>query len=138
MFVVDASAAASELPGTAEYLHAVLVELQRLMGQKSGKEVFRVAVCCNKADLFTALPAGSMKRVLEEEVGKVREAKSKGVVGVGEEEKEDLDEWLGEVGSDKFEFEQLGEAGIEVEFLGGSVKDDGWRGNLGEWFGKSL
>ena len=106
--------------------------------KQGGNDVFRLLVACNKSDLFTALPPGKMKVVLEEEVGKVREARSRGIVGVGEEEKEETDEWLGEVGADRFEFSQLEDAGIEVEFLGGTVKDDGWRQKLSTWIGKSL
>lgn len=136
VFVVDSSS--PDLGDAAEYLHAVLVSIQKLQAKKTGINAgYPVLVACNKSDLFTALPAEKIKEILEAEITKVREAKSRGVVGVGQEDK-DEDDWLGEGGSGAFTFDQLEDAGIVVDVKGGTVKDDGWRFKLGEWFGQSL
>jgi len=136
VFLVDSAAGGWE--DAAGYLHDVLLRVQHLQERKGAKAgVFRVLIACNKADLFTALPPSRVGSLLEEELGKVREARSKGVVGVGEEDKEEAD-WLGEGGSGGFTFGGLEEVGIEVEFKGGSAIDDGWRTGLGEWIGGSL
>jgi signal recognition particle receptor subunit beta len=136
VFLVDSAAGGWE--DAAGYLHDVLLRVQRLQERKGAKAgVFRVLIACNKADLFTALPPSRVCGLLEEELGRVREAKSKGIVGVGEEDKEEAD-WLGEGGSGRFTFGGLEEVGIEVEFKGGSTTNDGWRTGLGEWIGGSL
>lgn len=136
VFVVDSSS--PTLGDAAEYLHSVLVDIQKLQAKKTGINAgYPVLIACNKSDLFTALPANKIKSMLEAEITKVREARSRGVVGVGLEEK-DEDEWLGEGGSGSFTFEQLEDAGIVVEVKGGCVKEDGWRQKLGEWIGESL
>jgi signal recognition particle receptor subunit beta len=133
VFVVDASA--QEWSDTAEYLYGVLLRLQLLQDAPGNKrEGFPVLVACNKSDLFTALPAGRIRSVLEGEVEKVREGRSKGIVGVGEEEEEV--EILGGVG--RFTFESLEELGVKVVFKGASTSKDGWRVPLGEWVGESL
>jgi signal recognition particle receptor subunit beta len=140
VFVVDAST--SEWSDSAEYLHDVLLALQKLQqSKKTSDNMFRVLVACNKADLFTALPAAKIKVLLGEEVGKVREAKSRGIVGMGNEDRDDAeDEWLGIVGSRKqFEFKELEEVGIEVEFAGGSTANGkSWKATLETWFGGAL
>jgi len=136
VFVVDSSA--QEWRDAGEYLYAVLLRIQKLQEARGVKaKSFPVLVACNKSDLFTALPAARIRRLLEDEMGRVREARSRGIVGVGEEERED-DEWLGEGGSGSFTFEALEEAGIQVEFAGGSTLADGWRQPLGKWVGSCL
>ena len=136
VFVVDSSA--QEWRDAGEYLYSVLLRIQKLQEARGAKmKAFPVLVACNKCDLFTALPAARIRRLLEEEMGTVREARSRGIVGVGEEDRED-DEWLGEGGSGPFTFEALEEAGIQVEFAGASTLADGWRQPLGKWVGSCL
>ncbi|KAI5781218.1 signal recognition particle receptor beta subunit-domain-containing protein [Geopyxis carbonaria] len=135
IFVCDANSA--DFRDTAEFLYSALLTVQRLQEkrERAGKE-FRVLVACNKSDLFTALPATKVRALLEGEMGKVADARSRGIVGVGKEEEEG-EEVLGGSG-EGFKFDELEEAGVVVEFVGGCVKDDGWRVKLGEWVGKSL
>ncbi|KAI5843238.1 signal recognition particle receptor beta subunit-domain-containing protein [Tricharina praecox] len=137
VFVVDSSA--QEWRDAGEYLYSALLRIQKLQEARGtkAKASFPVLVACNKSDLFTALPAARIRRLLEEEMGRVREARSRGIVGVGDEDKED-DEWLGEGGSAPFTFEALEDAGIQVEFAGGSTLADGWRQPLGKWVGSCL
>ncbi|KAF8251365.1 hypothetical protein K440DRAFT_496844, partial [Wilcoxina mikolae CBS 423.85] len=133
VFVLDAST--QEWSDAAEYLYGVLLRVQKLLDTPGNKrDVFPVLVACNKSDLFTALPAGRIRSVLKEELERVREGRSRGIVGVGEEE-EEVDV-LG--GGGRFTFEALEELGVKVVFKGASTLADGWRLALGEWVGESL
>ena len=132
IFLVDAadlSSGTSEAPRqTAEYLHDVLLQLQKqVTDSKSSKapKAVPVLIAANKLDLFTALPASLVKSNLESEITKVRKTKSEGLLDAGVGGK-DLDggeerDWLGEVGEGKFEFSQLEEFNIRVQVRGGNV-----------------
>lgn len=139
VFVVDAST--TDWSDAAEYLYTVLLRIQKLQESSSagkGARTFNVLIACNKSDLFTALPAQRVRKLLEHELGRIREAKARGIVGVGEEDREDED-WLGEGGSGDFTFESLEEVGCVVDFrLGSNRGDDGWRKQLNEWIGSCL
>ncbi|KAL8719209.1 MAG: hypothetical protein Q9225_003763 [Loekoesia sp. 1 TL-2023] len=132
IFVVDAADLSSDVGEgprqTAEYLHDVLLQLQKqvtnLKSSKAAKGT-SVLIAANKLDLFTALPAPLVKSKLESEITKVRKSKSEGLLDAGVGVK-DLDvgeerDWLGEVGEGKFEFSQLEEFNIRVQVLGGNV-----------------
>jgi len=130
IFLVDAatlSAAKAELRQTADYLHDILLLLQkRIAGGKSSKVLKEVPVliAANKMDLFTALPAALVKSSLEAEITKVRTSRSKGLLdsGIGMDgADDDKDDWLGEVGSSDFKFSQLEEFDISIEVIGGNV-----------------
>lgn len=132
IFVVDAanlSAGDEGVRQAAEYLHDTLLLLQkRLTNNKSSKapKEIHVLIAANKMDLFTALPAAIVKSTLEKEIGKVRSSKSKGLldsgIGTGDAaDMEESDDWLGEIGSTQFKFEQLAEFNISVDVAGGSV-----------------
>ena len=130
IFLVDAatlSAAEAGLRQTADYLHDILLLLQkRMAGGKSSKALKEVPVliASNKMDLFTALPAALVKSTLEAEITKVRTSRSKGLLdsGIGMDgADDDKDDWLGEVGSSDFKFSQLEEFDISIEVIGGNV-----------------
>lgn len=146
LFVVDSAALSSStgLTEAAEYLHDVLLSLQRrhTQGKSSkGKGEVGVLLCANKQDVFTSLPADIVKSKLEGEVGNVRASRSKGLSstvdsGIGMGEDADGDEeagWLGEYGSKEFRFEQMREHGVEIEVLGGNVTGEGK--GVEEWWG---
>ncbi|KAL8806757.1 MAG: hypothetical protein Q9182_001155 [Xanthomendoza sp. 2 TL-2023] len=132
IFVVDAADLSSDAGEgarqTAEYLHDVLLQLQkRATGTKSSRAPpeMPVLIAANKMDLFTALPATLVKSTLEAELTKVRKSLSAGLLdsGVGAKDldaPEDKD-WLGEYGEGKFEFTQLEEFNVQVKVLGGNV-----------------
>ncbi|KAL9603935.1 MAG: hypothetical protein Q9219_000873 [cf. Caloplaca sp. 3 TL-2023] len=136
IFVVDAadlSSDAGEGPRqTAEYLHDVLLQLQKqATSSKSSKapKEMSILIAANKLDLFTALPAPLVKSKLESEITKVRKSKGEGLLdagvgtkdlGMGEER-----DWLGEMGDGKFEFAQMEEFNIRVQVLGGNVAGAG-------------
>ncbi|KAL5401649.1 hypothetical protein PMIN03_011323 [Paraphaeosphaeria minitans] len=132
IFVVDAASVAEEagLNETAEYLHDVLLALQkRYTGATSSKgpKEIPVLVAANKMDLFTALPPHLVAQQLEKAISEVRKSRAKGLKDSGPAlggEDDSLDEereWLGEGGEDSFEFAQMEEVGTTVTVQGGNV-----------------
>jgi len=129
IFLVDAatlSAGDEGLRQTADYLHDVLLILQkRTSGNKAAKALKEtpILIAANKMDLFTALPAALVKSTLEIEISKVRTSRSKGLLdsGIGMDDAEEKDDWLGEFGSTEFRFKQMEEFVIHVEVVGGNV-----------------
>ncbi|KAF2395699.1 hypothetical protein EJ06DRAFT_517404 [Trichodelitschia bisporula] len=145
IFVVDAAALSSEadnagLRDAAEYLHDVLLALQRAY-ERAKSSVAReipLVVVAGKLDLFTALPAGVVRSLLEAEIGRVRETKARGIVGVGKGGdglggEEVVEEGaLGGRAEGKFEFGVMEEWGIKVSVVGGNVRGEG-PGVTGLW-----
>ncbi|KAK7737829.1 hypothetical protein SLS53_006450 [Cytospora paraplurivora] len=136
VFVVDAAALSEPavLADTAAYLYEVLLALQRRMGStKTSKAPYAipVLVAANKTDLFTALPAKLVRNNLEKELGRIRRARSKGLLdsGVGQDEivagGDEGDDWLGEYGSAEFKFDQMREFDTEVDVISGNILGDG-------------
>ncbi|KAM0715062.1 hypothetical protein Q7P37_009527 [Cladosporium fusiforme] len=146
LFVVDSAAVSSAagLTEAAEYLHEVLLLLQKrhTQGKTSRSQATPVLVAANKQDVFTSLPAGIVKSKLEDEITKVRVTRSKGLMdsGVGMEDDvgggvDEEQNWLGEFGSKQFRFAQMEEHGVEVSVVGGNVKGEGGKaGSVGEWW----
>ena len=119
----------------ASYLHDILLALQKRKTGKGGRKAKKdiaVLVAANKQDLFTALPPGAVRERLETEIEKVRTAKRRGLVTVGEDETEDVEEnMLGGGGEASFTFDLMrAEYGVEIEVLGGAV--------IGEEAGKGV
>ena len=134
LFLTDAAALADPdsraLSDTAEYLYDILLTLQRRFQARGGSRApasVPVLVAANKADLFTALPAALVKANLEGELGRIRKARSKGLLdsGGGGEEGEEGDGWLGAYGSERFSFREMMEFDVEVEVVGGNVLGEG-------------
>lgn len=128
VFVVDAAALGEQetIAPTAAYLYDVLLFLQRrAMSEAKDKAAMPVLIAANKMDLFTALPPNMVKTHLETELSRIRASRSRGLLdsGVGNDDigSEEQDGWLGEYGSEKFTFEQMGEFDVDVEVLPGSV-----------------
>lgn len=139
VFMVDAAALGEQetLAPTAAYLYDVLLYLQRKTNSKGkNKASIPILIAANKMDLFTALPANLVKSQLETELSRIRASKSKGLldsgVGVDEIDSEDQDSWLGEYGSEKFSFQQMGEFDIDVEVVPGTVTTEG--GDVDKWW----
>ncbi|RDL38173.1 p-loop containing nucleoside triphosphate hydrolase [Venustampulla echinocandica] len=130
IFVADAatlSAGDEGLRQTADYLHDVLLLLQKRMESKNkaAKKLrdIPVLIAANKMDLFTALPAALVKSTLEAEITKIRTSRSKRLLdsGIGIEDDAENDDWLGEIGSKEFKFSQMEEFDVLVEVAGGKV-----------------
>ncbi|KAK3947170.1 signal recognition particle receptor beta subunit-domain-containing protein [Pseudoneurospora amorphoporcata] len=146
LFLLDASTLSpsspdSSLSQAATYLYDVLLALQHRYSRhsKGSKHPpsIPVLVAANKLDLFTSLPPSLVKKELEAEIGRIRVSRSKALLDSGAredavDEKEEGDDWLGEYGSERFDFRQMLEFDIEVEVVGGSVVGgegpgvDGW------------
>ncbi|KAK1777518.1 signal recognition particle receptor beta subunit-domain-containing protein [Copromyces sp. CBS 386.78] len=147
LFLLDASTLSpsspdSSLSQAATYLYDLLLALQHRYSRhsKGSKHPpsIPVLVAANKLDLFTALPPSLVKKELEAEIGRIRVSRSKALLdsGVREDvvdEKEEGDDWLGEYGSERFEFRQMLEFDIEVEVVGGSVVGGEGPGVEGWW-----
>ena len=135
---------ATSLTETAEYLHDVLLVLQKRHTQSKtskGSQGIAVLVAANKQDVFTSLPTGLVRQKLEEEVARVRMTRSKGLLidsGVGltnDGEADDESNWLGQYGSKEFKFGHMEEYGVEVKVVGGNVKGEGEeKGRVDEWW----
>jgi len=133
IFLVDAAdlaAADAGLREAAEYLHDVLLLLQkRATMAGAGRKAeggMPVLVAANKLDLFTALPARLVKGVLEGEITAVRRSRAKGLldsgIGMGDGGDGGAErDWLGDGGEGRFEFSQMEEVGVSVAVVGGSV-----------------
>lgn len=132
IFVVDAASVAEEagLNETAEYLHDVLLALQkRYTGATSSKgpKEIPVLIAANKMDLFTALPPHLVTHQLEKAISEVRKSRAKGLkdsgrtMGGEDDELDEEKEWLGEGGEGSFEFGQMEEVGTNVTVQGGNV-----------------
>ena len=118
----------NEIRETAEYLHEILLVLQkRATGARKMKAPKQIAflIAANKLDLFTALPPTLVKSVLESEISKVRDSRATGLLGSGvgmnELAMEDEKDRLGDGSEAPFEFKQMEEVGISVQVLGGNV-----------------
>ncbi|QKX59002.1 uncharacterized protein TRUGW13939_06131 [Talaromyces rugulosus] len=155
IFFVDAASlsdAAEGLRDCATYLHDVLLLLQKLVfsNQKHVSQAassVSVLVAANKQDLFTALPAGSIKERLEHEIERIRKSRQKGLMdaSAGAASNEDEYEVLGTNGEEDFSFQLLeDEVGTQVSVVGGAVVSEedteagaairGWE----EWIGARL
>lgn len=145
VYVVDSAALSSQagITEAAEYLHDILLLLQKRHTQgKTSKDPHSIPVllAANKQDVFTSLPAGLVKSKLEDEIARVRQTKSKGLLdsGIGMEEEASGDEesnWLGEYGSKEFQFEQMEEHGVDVTIVGGNIRGEGdEKGVVQEWW----
>lgn len=131
---------------TAQYLHDVLLALQRRPRtvKKAKTEHVSVLIAANKQDLFTALPANAIRGRLQDDVERVRTSKRKGVSAVDAKEGDvdDEDATLAGGGEGAFTFKMLeDEYGIVVEVIGGAVKGD--EDGMGvkkweEWIGSCL
>ena len=135
IYMLDA-AAMSEADGlrdAAEYLHDVLLTLQRrsIAGRKVDE--IPVLIAANKMDLFTAVPAATLKKALEKEITSIKASRAKGLMDVEEgEEKEELGG-----GEGPFEFAQMED--VEITVHGGSASSpegpdvNSWWGWIGRY-----
>lgn len=149
IFLVDSAnleSGATALRDTAAYLHDVLLYLQKRKKTKAGPKQGEVPVliAANKQDLFTALPAGSVRERLETEIENVKQSRESGMVGMQTDSTEgDEEDVLGGAGEKSFTFKmlQMEDYGINVEVAGGAVRrDEAGKGvrRWEEWIGGCL
>lgn len=126
--MVNSGTGNESLRQTAEYLHDVLLLLQkRSTSSKTSKapKELPVLIAANKLDLFTALPAPLVKTALESEISNVRSSRTKGLldsgIGINDLDIGEEKEWLGDGGDGKFEFSQMDDVNVAVSVAGGNV-----------------
>jgi len=163
LFVVDAADLSSSNTGTggasaalsdaAEYLHDVLLELQKAYNTAKTSKAREIPflIAANKMDLFTALPAPAVKSTLEREVTRIRETRAKGLLGVGtlgkneglggnDEDRDEEREVLGGTSEGDFKFKAMEEWNVTIDVVGGNAVGeespgvDGWW----DWIGAQL
>lgn len=123
LFVLDAASGPKGIEQAAQYLFKVLLRSEHRMGG------IDIMIACNKADLFSMVPAVKLRKTLEKELTFIRDAHSQGVGSVknedtlggragdvGDQEEED-GSWLGRGGAIDFS-----ELDGEVAIADGSVK----------------
>lgn len=144
IFFVDAAAIAEEsaLNEAAEYLHDVLLSLQKrytnAKTSKGPKEI-PVLIAANKMDLFTAEPTNLVKVKLEKAISEVRNNRGKALRNAGkalsgDDDVDEEKEWLGEGGEGRFEFDQMREIGTTVDVVGGNVSQGKNVGDVAGWW----
>lgn len=130
--------AAAGLSEAAEYLHDILLTLQKRHTSaktSKGPTEIPVLVASNKLDLFTALPTQLVKDKLQAEINNLRSSRSKGLLdsGVGMDDNMEDRDILGGGGEGKFDFGLMEEYNIRVDVLGGNVS--GAEGaDVGNWW----
>lgn len=144
---------AEALRDTASYLYEALLILQKRALQQGKSSAIAAAdipvlIAANKQDLFTALPAASVREKLEAEIDKIRKSKSTGLMDASADAggSEGEDDILGSYDlKDTFTFKSFeDEIGVNVEVVGGAVKgDEGDEAGAGvrrweEWVGQCL
>lgn len=149
VFVLDATSVSdgsSGLTEAAEYLHDILLTLQkRHTSSKTSKGPAEMPflIAPNKLDLFTALPPKLVKTMLENEITKLRNTRSRGLldsaVGVNEDTLDERDV-LGGGGEGKFDFGLMEEYNVHVDMIGGNVlgADGADVSQWWAWIGKYL
>ncbi|EEQ27373.1 hypothetical protein McanMca71_005746 [Microsporum canis] len=142
IFMIDAATLLDpgQLADIARYLYDVLAILHRFSSSTRSRNI-PILVAANKQDLFAAIPPKMVKEKLEAEIEAVRETRRKGVLNPDSEDDGEADN----LGDQPFTFQLLeDEAGIKVDFLGGSItsdfRDDATSGvrSWEEWMGQRL
>lgn len=148
IFLVDSATLESDattLRDAAAYLYDVLLHLQKRKKAKSrtGQSMMHVLIAANKQDLFTALPAASVKERLEMEIENVKQSRTRGVAGIQAESTPDEEDLLGGAGGEHFRFKMLEDEDydITVEVAGGAIRgEEAGKGvrRWEEWIGGCL
>ncbi|TQS34276.1 hypothetical protein Golomagni_05347 [Golovinomyces magnicellulatus] len=129
MYFVDASRIKTDkdyLRTTTSYLYEILLLLKRKAEEGNYSKEIQVLIAASKMDLFTAIPAAYVQKTLEQEISRLRDSKLNGLldteIASGHETEDVKDEWLGEKGSNLFQFSQIKELdNISIEICGGHV-----------------
>jgi signal recognition particle receptor subunit beta len=131
IFVADATGlntGDTGLGDAGEFLHDILLSLQRRYERTktSRTKEIPVLVAAAKDDLFTAAPAALATKSLEKEIGRVRSARARGLMGVADGDEASDDNALGgwqDGDGDDFSFATMEEYGIKVTVVGGNVRE---------------
>ncbi|RKF56135.1 Signal recognition particle receptor subunit beta [Golovinomyces cichoracearum] len=129
IFFVDSSRIKTDkdcLRTTTVYLYDILLFLKRKAEEGNYSKEIQVLIAASKMDLFTAIPAAYVQKTLEHEISRLRDSKLNGLldtdIASGHEAEGLKDDWIGEKGSNVFQFSQMKELdNISVEICGGHV-----------------
>jgi len=114
IILVDAATIIKDLNTIANLVYSTLLALPRPS---------HVLIVANKSDLFTALPVGKVRELLETEITSLKKTRDEGI---------DEDEERTSLGGDVFKFDELESEGVEVEWTRGSIEGREVAGIL-EW-----
>src|SRR5690606_38486549 len=125
IYVVDSTMFSSKdkdaldvVDDSVAFLYDVLLALQKSFEEGKRSKPYRVLICSNKEDLFTATPAKKVSEKLEKGVCQTREDKAKGPLRAGQEEGDEIYTLI-PGGPDGWKW--LEEAGIDVQVRGGNL-----------------
>jgi len=117
--MIDSATVKNELNAVANMVYSTLLALP--------KPVY-VLFVANKSDLFTALPVGKVKELLEREITSLKKTRDDGL---------DEDEERNVLGGDEFKFDELEDEKVHVEWTRGSIESREVAGIL-EWITKRI
>ena len=117
--MIDSASVKNDLNSVANMVYSTLLALP--------KPVY-VLFVANKSDLFTALPVGKVREMLEKEISSLKKTRDDSM---------DEDEERNVLGGDDFKFEELEDEKVYVEWTRGSIESREVAGIL-EWIAKRI
>ena len=114
IFMIDSASLKNDLNSVANMVYSTLLSLP--------KPVY-VLFVANKSDLFTALPVGKVRELLEREITSIKKTRDDSM---------DEDEERNVLGGDDFNFDELDDEKVHVEWTRGSIESREVAGIL-EW-----
>ena len=117
--MIDAASVKNELNTVANMVYSTLLALPKPV---------HVLVVANKSDLFTALPVGKVRELLEQEISNLKQTRDDNV---------DEDEERNTLGGEEFKFEELEDEKVHVEWTRGSIESREVAGIL-EWIANRI
>jgi len=115
IFMIDSASVKSDLNAVANMVYSTLLTLPKPV---------HVLFVANKSDLFTALPVGKVRELLEREISSLKKTR--------DDVMSDEDEERVTLGGDDFKFEELEDERVHVEWTRGSTESRELAGIL-EW-----
>ena len=119
ILLIDAASVNKELNATANMVYSTLLALPRPI---------HVLIVANKSDLFTALPVGKVRELLENEISSLKKTRDDSM---------DDEEERTALGGTQFKFDELENEGVMVEWTRGSIEARQVAGIL-EWMSKRV
>jgi signal recognition particle receptor subunit beta len=119
ILLIDSASINKDLNLVANTVYSTLLALPRPI---------RVLIVANKSDLFTALPVNKVRELLESEISSLKKTRDDSL---------DEDEERTSLGNVKFNFDELEDEGVVVEWSRGSIESRQIAGIL-EWISKRI
>jgi signal recognition particle receptor subunit beta len=119
ILVIDSTSINKDLNSVANKVYSTLLALPRPI---------HVLIVANKCDLFTALPVNKVRELLESEISSLKKTRDDSL---------DEDEERTSLGNVVFNFDELEDEGVVVEWASGSIESRQIAGIL-EWISKRI